>query len=596
MSGNRPTAGVRRRTRGAGPIPAPGVAGTSAYGVPRPPVPIDLFLDGNEGAVPPRSLLAALDGRDVDLLRRYPDARALEAALARRLGVEPSRVIVTAGADDAIDRICRAVLAPGRDLVLPVPTFEMFERYAALAGARVHRVPWLAGPYPVRAVLAAVTDRTAAVALVSPNNPTGAVARAVDLRRVARAAPGALVIADLAYAEFAAEDLTAVALDLPNVVVVRSFSKAWGLAGLRVGYAAGAPETIGWLRAAGAPYPVSRPSLALAAARLARETAAESRGRSGPLRRFVETVRRERANLADRLRRLGAEPFSSQGNFILVRFHRPDAAWVRDALAGLGIAVRLFPGRPDLAGCLRITCPGDGAAFRRLSAALASAAAPDALLFDMDGVLADVSRSYREAIRRTAAAFGARVTPSEIVAAKAEPGANNDWAVTRRLLARRGVKASLTEVTARFEALYQGRRGRPGLRAAERLIPSRALLARLASRVRLGVVTGRPRRDAERFLRETGVADLFAACVCMEDAPLKPDPAPVRLALARLGASRAWLVGDTPDDVRAARAAGVVPVGIVSPGSDRVSVAAPLFGAGAARVLSRPEELEDLLP
>ncbi len=116
----------------------------------------------------------------------------------------------------------------------------------------------------------------------------------------------------------------------------------------------------------------------------------------------------------------------------------------------------------------------------------------------------------------------------------------------------------------------------------------------------LGIVTGRPRHDAERFIAHAEIGGFFRAMVCMEDGPAKPDPAPVRLLLERLGVSRAWLVGDTPDDMRAALSAGVVPFGIVARG-DAVNQAgidqmtAALHQAGAVRVLDAVAQLEQLL-
>lgn len=220
---------------------------------------------------------------------------------------------------------------------------------------------------------------------------------------------------------------------------------------------------------------------------------------------------------------------------------------------------------------------------------------PEVLLFDLDGVLADVSRSYRQAILETAAALGVRVEAEAVRAAKAAGNANNDWELTWRLLTAAGVRISLAEVTARFEALYQGSAEAPGLRQTETLLVAPAWLEQLAARLPLGVVTGRPRRDAERFLAQHGVDGAFHALVCMEDAPAKPDPAPVRLALRALGATRAWLIGDTPDDVRAALAAGVTPLGIAAPGDDAERAAQTLRDAGAACVLGRLDELSELL-
>jgi HAD superfamily hydrolase (TIGR01548 family) len=465
----------------------------------------------------------------------------------------------------------------------------MLPRYAALAGSAVKEVPWPSGPYPLAEVIAALSPATAAIALVSPNNPTGAVATRADLLGLAAAAPNAALLVDLAYAEFADEDLTEVALSLPHALVFRTLSKAWGLAGCRVGYVVGPARLLDWLRRAGGPYAVAAPSLALAAELLAR----------GPetMVRTVAEVRREREALRATLERHGAEALPSQANFV---FCRPrDAGWLSDGLAGLGIAVRGWPGDGRLGPHLRITCPADEAAYRRLEQAIAAVLAPEALLFDLDGVLADVSGSYRRAIVETAASFGIEIGSEDIAREKARGDANNDWILTQRLLAARGSVAPLELVTERFERLYLGDSERPGLDRQERLLCDGELLRRLAARLPLAIVTGRPRAQALAFLERAAVASCFSTLVCMEDAPLKPDPAPVRLALERLGVTRAWLVGDTVDDMRAARGAGVVPLGFVDPALEerrRGSAAASLTQSGAARVLDRLSTLEELLP
>ncbi len=331
-----------------------------AYSPPRPGGNIDLFLDANEGASDGGRLAEALRSIDPERLRRYPSATELEAALAARHGVSPARVIVTAGADEAIDRVCRAFLAPEQRIILPLPTFEMIGRYAALAGAGVDGLPWPCGPFPTHEVLARVDDRVRMIAVVSPNNPTGAVATRAELEAVARGAPGVMILADLAYAEFADEDLTGAVVSLPNVIAVRTFSKAWGLAGLRIGYAIGAECAIERLRAVGSPYPVSGVSLALA--RHVLEVG------EATMRRGVERVREERGRLVDVLRTIGARPRASQANFVLAEFDEAGLVWSR--LAASGIAVRRFePGR-GLDRALRITCPCNEPAFERLCGVL----------------------------------------------------------------------------------------------------------------------------------------------------------------------------------------------------------------------------------
>ena len=561
----------------------------SAYRVPRHPAPVELALDGNEA---PATLLDPLDlvgALDVATLNRYPDPTRLARAIAARHGLDPARVLVTAGVDDGLLRACQVLGGAGRQMIVPVPTFEMLERYAVQSGADMVRLPWEGGAYPVAAVLEASGSRTSAVAVVSPNNPTGAVATLDDLQRLSGALPDATILLDHAYVEFADEDLTQAALQLPNVVVFRTLSKAFGLAGLRVGWLAGPGGLVEALRSAGGPYPVSAPSLALAERWLA--TSADAVGG------LVARVRDERRLLTETLGAQGLEVRgASQGNFVLAR--TPRALWFRDALAGQGIGVRAFPDRAGLEDAVRITCPGSDAGLARLRRALATARDPQALLFDMDGVLVDVSESYDAAIRETAGSFGVTLTADDIRKERLAGAANDDWALTRRLLAARGVDAALDEVTRRFEAVYQGDAGSPGTREVERPLVERAWLVRLAARWPLAIVTGRPRADAERFLERFGLTDVFSAVICREDAPaLKPDPAPVRAALASLaslGVERAWMLGDTPDDVRAARAAGVLPLGCLAPG-DGDETARRLLETGAARVLSAADELEDLL-
>lgn len=559
---------------------------TAAYRRPTVRPSVDLLLDANEGPRADARLLEAFGRVDPDALRRYPDAAALEQRLERRLGLPPGAVLVTAGADDGIDRCCRLALAGGGRLLMPRPGFEMFRRYAALAGGAVTEVDWGDADLPVEAFTAAADEATRAVAVISPNNPTGLVASLDAVRRLARAVAPRLVIVDAAYAEFADVDPTPLAAELENVVVLRSFSKAWGLAGMRVGFVAGPPATIARLRACGPPYAVSGPSLAVAATVLDEGEAT--------MRDHVDRVRRERECLASDLAACGARVTAPGANFVFVR-HR-QARRIHADLQALGIAVRAWPDVDGLGDALRIGCPGDAADLERLRSALRTVLRPEALLLDMDGVLADEGPSYREAIRLTAASYGIEVTRAQIAARKAAGRANNDWELTCALLRDAGIDAGLDEVVGRFEEFYQGREGEPGLWTRERPLVDGAFLAGLAARLPLAVVTGRPRRDAERFLEQHDLAAHFAALVTLDDAPAKPDPAPVRLALERLGATSAWMVGDTPDDARAARAAGVLPLGLLPPEASDAVDATSLLDAGCARVLERLEDLEDLLP
>lgn len=568
---------------------------TRAYSVPRSITPTDLRLDGNEGVALPEALLDELSGLDAHILRDYPKPYALDEAIAARIGLPATQVLATAGADDALDRTCRAMLCAGRTILLTDPTFEMISRYAALTGADITPISWPDGaPFPTQDFLDRITPETRHIALVSPNNPSGQVIPAKALDAIALAAPQALVLVDHAYVEFAdaAFDLSEVARGYSNVVVARTLSKAWGLAGLRVGYITGAEEVITWLRASGNPYALTGPSIALTIARLQRDTR--------DIDEYIKLTHATRPRINVALMRSGATPTPSQANFCFAR--HPNPAWVRDVMAALGVSLRIWPGHPTLADALRISCPNSNALTHRTLGSL-QVLCPEAILFDMDGVLVDVSKSYRAAIIATAAHFGVSVTGTQIQHAKHLGHANNDWVLTQSLLANEGVIATLDEVTLVFEELYQGTDNKEGLKHTERVTVTRHDLALCKERARLAVVTGRPRRDALEFLEREGFADLFEVIICMEDAPAKPSAEPVALAMDRLGVKTAWMIGDTPDDVRAARHATqahqdlfVAPFGVLPPGEQNPDATRhALDVSGAGRTFSHTNDFLDLI-
>ncbi len=565
--------------------PAERVRGQSPY-QPGARAPwVDLVLDANEGPALLPEQLTELPAIDADAVRQYPSTASLEQTIAERFGINPARVIVTNGGDDAIDRICRIALEPGRTLVAHTPTFEMIIRSAKLAGARIDQVAWTDGVFPLPEFVDRIKESTGLVSIVTPNNPTGRAVQTESMIEVAAAArhAGALVLVDLAYVEFADEDPTTSMLALDNVLIVRTFSKAFGLAGLRVGYTI-VPESIAPLiRAVGGPYPVSAPSLRIA------EIMFRQADRPPEL---ASVVREQRADIAGVLSRLGCIVSPSQANFILARTPRAEFLW--QGLRALGISVRRFTAQTELQDALRITLPGGQQEYDRLRQAIETTLAPEAILFDLDGVLADVSTSYREAIIRTAADYGATATPNVIQNIKDAGNANNDWLVTQRIIADQGITAPLEEIVERFQQHYLGSTERPGLRERESLIPSPELLRSLASRFKLAVVTGRPRFEARWFLDRFGLTDLFGAVVCMEDAAAKPSPEPVLRAMDQLGVSAAWMIGDTPDDIIAARTAAALPVGITAPGQE--TTRQTLTASGAARVLDTLEELTEILP
>jgi HAD superfamily hydrolase (TIGR01548 family) len=221
------------------------------------------------------------------------------------------------------------------------------------------------------------------------------------------------------------------------------------------------------------------------------------------------------------------------------------------------------------------------------------------LIFDMDGVLAEVSESYREGIVRTVRHFtGRTVERGPIQEYKNLGGWNNDWALAQRLCRDLGVEVDYDRVVEHFLGIFLGADGSPGLILREEWIPRPGLLERLAASWRLGIFTGRRRVELAPTLRRFAAGIAFDPVLTADEvAPGKPSPAGLRIARERYPGSPVWYVGDTLDDARCARAAQAPFIGIAANANPQsAELAALLRTEGAAAVLNSVNEIEGALP
>lgn len=311
------------------------------YSAPAEPCELDVSDNTNLYGVPP-SALRALSEPPSAAVTRYPAQYALElkAAIADYVGARPEQIVTGCGSDDVLDSAIRAFAEPGDRIAHSAPTFAMIPIFARLNGLTPVPVPlkkdWDAD---VDGLLAA---KARIIYLCSPNNPTGTVISPEAIARIVREAPG-LVILDEAYIEFAREDLK-VQLSGERVLVTRTLSKAFGLAGLRIGYAVGAPAVVAEVEKSRGPYKIN--SLAERAA------VAALRNDLAWVRERAEDVRRNRARLTEALKGLGLSPLPSAANFVLVPV--PDAARIGQRMREKGVAVRAFVNLAGVGDALRI--------------------------------------------------------------------------------------------------------------------------------------------------------------------------------------------------------------------------------------------------
>lgn len=278
-------------------------------------------------------------------INEYPDATyaPLVRAIAAYTGFDVESIVVGAGADELLDMLAKVYLDPGDTAVTTAPTYSMYGVVTAVMGARLVAVEDRSDfGLDLRALIAAA--RTAKLVwLCHPNNPTGAPRPLDAIAELAAAVPCPVVV-DEAYFEFDGTTAASLIARSDNIIVLRTLSKAFGLAGARVGYALAAPDVARWLNRVRPPNSVGSLSVALAAVAL------QDLPR---LRQNVATILGNREALAADLRRLGLRLFPSATNFLLAEV--PQARAVAQALLRQGIVVRDVSARPLLAGCLRFT-------------------------------------------------------------------------------------------------------------------------------------------------------------------------------------------------------------------------------------------------
>lgn len=324
-------------------------AGLTLYAPDQTVVPVDLSDNTNRWGMPPAAS-RALRQVATESVTRYPDtyARSLKEALAEYVGVKPSMIVTGCGSDDVLDSAIRAVAEPHSRVAIPDPSFAMIPAFARMNGLSPIMVP-LGADYDVD-VDAMLGCDPRIVYVCAPNNPTGTPVSRRAVQALARNT-AVIVIVDEAYAEFADANVLDLAREYPNVLVVRTMSKAFGLAGLRVGYAVGASALVAEVEKSRGPYKVNALAAAAAVAALREDLPW--------VHEHVALAIDNRARLVRELRSRAIDAAPSSANFVFAPVR--DAQIIALAMREQGVAVRPFSGLAAVSPALDASA---GAALR----------------------------------------------------------------------------------------------------------------------------------------------------------------------------------------------------------------------------------------
>lgn len=319
-------------------------------------------LDWNESTIaPPQEIIDAIVAEiNRGILHWYPDVNSerLIEALSKYTGLNSSCIQTFSGSDAALEYVCRTFLDADDEALIVGPTYDNFRIYAESVGARTF-MSLGESPFAsdMDSIIAAITPRTKLIYIVSPNNPTGVIYTEHDIRHILESAPNALLVLDEAYFEFCNSTCVQLVMSYPNLLIARSFSKAFGLASIRCGYLLSDPMNIGY---------INRIRVGKNLTAVAQAGALAALNNPKYMYDYVQTVKENSAFLTTKLRDLGLTVHATPANFVMVKVAKPTE--VCAFLANENIYVRNRTHLPQLDGYIRITVGTDKFSRRILDA------------------------------------------------------------------------------------------------------------------------------------------------------------------------------------------------------------------------------------
>lgn len=539
-----------------------------------------LRLDSNESDFgPSQKVVEALRCVEAKDLQYYPHYGELVQKLAEFHKVDIDNIILTCGADEAISGILGTFLEHGQTVLTVAPTFVMPKLYSQRDGLIFKEIPYNnKWKFPSDEFLRQI-ESADLIHLTTPNSPTGEVIEQSLILEIVEKAGTKAVLIDETYANYAGVTNLDLIREKDNVFITRSFSKDFALAGLRLGYIISDAENIISLRKFFSPYNVS--NITVKAGLAALDDIAH-------LDKVKSELEESKKLLTAEFEKLGAHVYPSKSNFICVNFGEK-AEFIYKKLLQNKIKVKFFDKTLLLENHVRIGIPKLANA-KKLIKALET---KPTIVFDMDGVLIDASKSYRVAVQKTFNTFsGKEITMEEISQTKKLGGLNNDWDLTEFLLKKYGFDIEYDKIVDTFNAFYRA------LADIEAPLVDHEFFQSLSKDYHLAIFTGRVKEEAFFTLDKHGFADYFYPIITMEEVGLerqKPDCLGLEIIKEKIICEKIYYLGDTVDDMVCAITAKVDGIGVLPPQDKSEELVNLLKSKNAMVVLEQTTDLIEFL-
>jgi len=531
------------------------------------------------------NVLKNFDNEDLNI---YPSQDRFIERLSQKYSLSNNCFLMVNDVDVAIDDVIRTYIDSEDELISYVPTNSFIEKFLKISGGIFRPINYIEKFVFDKDYFAKnITEKTKIAYIATPNNPTGEIVRASVLKILIEEFQDVLFVLDCSYVNFAKniviEDYLDLVKEFDNVIILKSFSNDFGLAGLRVGFCVSSANIINELKKIKNIYSVPAPSLKCAAAVLADD-------------KFIENVKEKNNEARELLIEILSEncykPFESEANFVLCDFYNHCDFYYKK-FKNNGIIVQKFDDDSDISTCLRITVPTVGGV--KFIAELLKV--KPLLIFDIDGTIFDVSESYILAIKETFKHFARKdISLKEIYDIKNQGGMNCNWVAIKHLLSKNGFDVDLIEIITVFQELLYNPQNT--LLDNEKILISKEKFEELNKKYDLAIFSGRLKEEALYSLKRFEIDKYFNYYITSDDLPknmLKPHPKGVLKIIKHCPHKDIKLIGSSVDDIIAGNSANVTTIGVIDQNLDANLMLNKFKHVGAKYILNASIQIEEFL-